>query len=164
MGAEGRNNVWCGISLDHENKGFTLTIAYYTAAWVIIVVNILYYFKTKSLLIKEIGDDEELIDRYTKRLRWFPIIQAITLFPGFVNKLLYFIFDEYFLYGYVVRAVFDGLSGTFNAILYLSHPSVRISLFDCLRKTFTRGKNTINSNSYATSFISNKTDNSYMDI
>jgi hypothetical protein len=134
-----------------------ITIIHYTIVWSIILLNFIFYYKTKRLLIQEIGDDEELINRYTSRLRWFPIIQALAMFPSAFNKCVYYILGKHYFIIFIVRSISDGLAGCIFSILYISHPAVIGSIFNCLKRRGRVDKTTINSQ-YENSFISEKSD------
>lgn len=74
--------------------------------------------------------------RYTSKLKWFPIIQVISLLPATVDRIVDVATgNEYFPLA-LFRIMFDSLTGLFFTLVYGLNPSVNRAIRDCLCKIF----------------------------
>ena len=120
-----------------------LLIIFYSICWFTVILNIYFFARTKCLLKKELGDDLDLINRYISKLKWFHIVQIMSLLPVTVNKLYYLTSNDKNFILSIIQGIFDGLTGLFFSLLYMNHPSVKNAINELFSKTF-KNRNSIN--------------------
>jgi hypothetical protein len=102
--------------------------------WIILSLNIYFVARLVCLLRKELQDDEELINRYTSKLKWYPLIQIISLLPATISRLYYLATRDNNFYLVLIQCIFDSLTGLMFSLVYGFNPSVRAALVELCRK------------------------------
>jgi hypothetical protein len=120
-----------------------LIIIFYSFLWFIVTLNIYFFARVICLLKNELRDDYDLIYRYIGKLKWFPIVQILSLLPATINKLYYLTSNDKNFPLSIIQALFDGFTGLLFSLLYINHPSVKNALNEFYAKTFKK-RNSIN--------------------
>lgn len=153
--------MFCWIATEvHSDSIKLMTILYYSITWLIIVLNCFFVVKVLTLLRKELQNEKELMDKYSSKLRLYPMVQIISFIPATVNRIYGMATGESSFGLLLVQCIFDSLTGLMFSIVYGYNASVRNALGDCIRtlccKKGQRGSvmsNTQNNRSRSLTFI-----------
>lgn len=135
--ANGSTGIWCWIEeTTTANKIFI--ILYYCFLWIIIGLNIFFVVKLIYILRKELKYDDDLIDKYTNKLRMFPIIQIVSVLPATINRIYAMANGKEMFAMSLITTICDSTTGLFFSIVYGFNPSVKKALHDTWRKILRR--------------------------
>ena len=111
-----------------------LVIFFYSLAWILIVINSFFFFKVITKIRKEINHEEDLVlvEKFTSKLKWYPIVQIICLIPGTINRIYNMCTDQNNFELTLLQAIFDYLSGFLFAIVYGFNSSIKKAIYKCL--------------------------------
>ncbi len=132
----GPSGMFCWIATEMmlNSPGVkTLTIVYYSITWMTILLNCIFVIKVILLLREELKNEQELIDKYTSKLRWYPIIQIISYIPATVNRIYGLSTGRENFWLMLFQNTFDSLTGVMFALVYGLNASVKNTVRDSLR-------------------------------
>jgi hypothetical protein len=122
--------MWCWVAEEEA----MITACYYTLCWLIIILNCYFVCRLVCLLKKELKNDLDLVDKYINKLKWFPLVQIISLLPASIARLHWLISGEPNFYLILCQSVFDALTGLMFSLVYGFNPTVRVALSELCQK------------------------------
>lgn len=87
-------------------------------------------------LKKELSDEPLLINRYIRRLIWFPIIQMLGITPFTIDVLVYYTDQKAYYWLSVIQIITDSITGIGLTFVYAMNPGVYDTAKECLYKTY----------------------------
>ncbi len=139
--AFGHSGVFCWIQTENGNPlNENLIIIYYSLTWFIIFLNCIFVIKVIVQLHKELKNEQDLIDKYTNKLKWYPIVQIISYIPCTIRRIygLYSPNDNFWIL--LFQGIFDSLTGLMFALVYGMNVSVKNTVHEFLLKFLGRKK------------------------
>jgi hypothetical protein len=127
-GVSGR---WCWVYDNNIGDEIYASILYWIQ-WLLILTNFILNYRVVVFLDKEMHsrEERELVKKYMWKLIRYPIIQAICLFPGSINRFLrIFLGIDYEVLS-ILHLIFVILQGFFYAIAYGYNPQVGNALYE----------------------------------
>jgi hypothetical protein len=94
--------------------------------------------KVIFLLKDELKNETDLVNKYTSKLRMYPIVQIVSYIPATVNKIYNLTTGNSNFTLMLIQGIFDSLTGLMFALVYGFNSSVRASLCECFRAIFCR--------------------------
>lgn len=144
--------AWCWVS-----KG-SLSIVYIVISWFITLLNVIFIILLIRLLRNELPDEPQLVNRYIRRLIWFPVVQMFSLIPFTINVILIGNHSKDFYWLSVFQIITDCITGLAFAFVYGMNPGVYDTAKRCLFKSlytiFCCNKNNDGANIYERRSIS----------
>ena len=92
-------------------------------------VNIYFTIKLIQILREDLGENNQLMFKYSARLKWFPIIQIICFLPNTICRILHFNSKGFFAFE-IIRAVTESSSGFIFSIVYAYNPIIKKKIAD----------------------------------
>ncbi len=128
----GPSGVFCWIATQANTPGTkSLTIIYYTFTWLIILLNTFFVIKLILQLRDELKSEIELVDRYTRKLRLYPLVQIISYIPCTINRIYNLSTGGDNFYLMITQIIFDSLTGLMFSFVYGFNASVKKNLSEC---------------------------------
>jgi hypothetical protein len=125
----GPSGVFCWIATTvHTSAVHVMTLIYYLLTWMIILCNCVFVVRLIFLLRKELQNEKDLADKYTNKLKWYPLIQIISYLPATVNRVYGIISDEESFTLMLIQIIFDSLTGLAFSLVYGFNSNVRNAL------------------------------------
>jgi hypothetical protein len=87
-------------------------------------------------LHKELKNEQELIDKYTNKLKWYPIVQIISYIPCTINRIYGLATPNENFWIMLLQGIFDSLTGLMFAMVYGMNASVKNTVHEFLMKIF----------------------------
>jgi hypothetical protein len=85
-------------------------------------------------LHKELKNEQELIDKYTNKLKWYPIVQIISYIPCTINRIYGLATPNENFWIMLLQGIFDSLTGLMFAMVYGMNASVKNTVHEFLMK------------------------------
>lgn len=107
-----------------------------------ICTNCFFFIKVIYKVKRDLNSssDAEIVNKFTTKLKWYPIVQIICLLPGTINRIYNFSTQHEVFVLTLIQALFDFSSGFFFAIVYGLNPTIRNAICSCFRVCFCRKK------------------------
>lgn len=130
----GSNGVFCWVAnVPNVPRLKNFTIFYYSLTWLIILLNCYFVVKLICMLKIELQGEKELVQKYTSKLRLYPVVQIVSFVPATVNRI-YGLANPYSPDDFtltLIQLIFDSLTGLMFSIVYGFNASVKNALADC---------------------------------
>jgi hypothetical protein len=133
----GPSGVFCWIATQENTPATnTLTIIYYTFTWVVIILNSYFVLKVIWVLQQELGTEQQLIDKYTRKLRSYPIVQIVSYIPATINRIynLSYCTENFELM--MIQIIFDSITGLMYCFVFGFNNSVKKAVGEFCRSFF----------------------------
>lgn len=130
----GKNERWCWIN----QEKFWLQTAIYIFMWLLIFISF-YYIRIVILYLKRIFSDRnerELVNKFTLRIKFIPIIQACCMIPATIGKILHKFYNSQPLinvFDFPIP-IFINIQGFFYSLVFGFHPQVKEHLASFCQK------------------------------
>ncbi len=109
----------------------TLTTIYYCFTWLIILLNTFFVVKVILLLKKELRSERDLVDKYTRKLRLYPLVQIVSYIPATVNRIYNLSSGRDNFSLMMIQIIFDSLTGLMFSVVYGINASVTKAVCEC---------------------------------
>jgi hypothetical protein len=133
-------DVWCWLDLE-EDKGYIVSICYYSLCWALIALNCFFICRVAFVLNKELKNDRVLVGKYVSKLKWYPLVQMLSLTPSTIAGIYLLGNNENDFYLVLLKSIFDSLTGLMFSIVYGFNPAVKSALSELWQKLTGRSKN-----------------------
>jgi hypothetical protein len=110
---------------------------------VLILFNCFFVIRLIIVLKQELKNDEDLIEKYTSKLKWFPIIQIISFIPATINRSYEWISGNNSFFLTLIQLIFDTSTGLMFAVVYGFNPAVKQALSECFCSMFCKKRKSI---------------------
>jgi hypothetical protein len=128
----GPSGVFCWIATQANTPGTkSLTIIYYIFTWSIILLNSFFVIKLILQLRDELKCEKELVDKYTRKLRLYPLVQIVSYIPCTINRIYNLSSGGDNFYLMMSQIILDSLTGLMFSFVYGFNASVKKNLSEC---------------------------------
>jgi len=95
-------------------------------------MNCYYVLGVILILRRELKSEEELVRKYTNRLKWYPLVQVISFLPATINRVYNLATNEENFALLLIQGIFDSGTGLMFALVFGFNSTVRKSFLDCI--------------------------------
>ena len=96
-------------------------------------MNCYYVLGVILILRRELKSEEELVRKYTNRLKWYPLVQVISFMPATINRVYNLATNQENFGLLLIQGIFDSLTGLMFALVFGFNSSVKKSFCDCIK-------------------------------
>jgi hypothetical protein len=133
-GHNGPSGFICFIALfDYNPKEMAYTIIFYAWTWLIILFNCFFIIKVMNLLKSELKDDQNLVDKYSNKLKLYPLVQIISFIPATINRIYNMCTNNDNFTLTLIQCIFDNSDGLMFAFVYGFNNTVRGAISDSFK-------------------------------
>ncbi len=101
-----------------------------------IIINCFFFCKVIYQLRGFVHDnrpnDLEMTVKFTSKLKWYPIVQIVTLLPGTINRVFNILMKKQNFELMLLQAIFDYSSGLLFALVYGLNPTMLKVICRCV--------------------------------
>ncbi len=149
LGLYGPAGTFCWIAVGQYSDASNIaTIVYYSLSWLIILLNGYFVIKVILTLRRDFKSEEDLVKKYTNKLKLYPLVQVISFIPATVNRVYNLIDNRENFYLLLIQGIFDALTGLMFAFVFGFNYQVRKSLGDCFAGLCCKRKRVNNERDY----------------
>jgi hypothetical protein len=141
----GPSGAWCWLDINttDENKRKKVLVFVwiaYSVPWFFIFANA--YFIIKAIIILKrnhlSGQEKLIVDKFSKKLRTYPIVMAICILPATINRIYSVFADKENLIMFYFQTIGDSLQGFLFAIIFGINPAIKEAVKELCFSLFRR--------------------------